>query len=99
MKLQDIRDGKIVVTGQTSITHNGTVYRGKKQIAELIDRVLPVEALPKVKEVTKKPAKRVYKSKSEKKRIEAQIVEPTDAEIKEASEVEGADRYDESGDE
>lgn len=40
-RLEDIKNGNFVVTDRTSLSHNGQVYRGKKQINELVDRVLP----------------------------------------------------------
>lgn len=43
MRLQDIKDGKVKVTNLTSITYNGSVYRGKKEIMALVDRVLPLD--------------------------------------------------------
>lgn len=40
-RLEDIKSGDFVVTDRTSLSHNGQVYRGKKQINELVARVLP----------------------------------------------------------
>lgn len=42
MRLQDIKDGKIKINDTTSISYGGQVYRGKKAINDLVDRVLPV---------------------------------------------------------
>lgn len=44
--LQDFRDGKADLNAMTTITYNGQIYRGKKAILELADRVLPVRDEP-----------------------------------------------------
>lgn len=69
MRLQDIKDGKVKITSSTSVAHNGTIYRGKKAIMELVERVLPATEPAPQRQVTstRKRSTRTTKSTSTKK--------------------------------
>lgn len=41
-RLEDYRDGSAPLTDQTTISYNGEIYRGRKAILALADRILPV---------------------------------------------------------
>lgn len=41
-RLEDYRDGSAPLTDQTTISYNGEIYRGRKAILGLADRILPV---------------------------------------------------------
>ena len=74
--LQDYRDGSAPLNNQTTISYNGEIYRGRKAILALADRILPVreETPEKVIEderatdsepAASKPAKRKRRAKKE----------------------------------
>lgn len=41
-RLQDYQDGTAPLTESTTISYNGEIYRGRKAILALADRILPV---------------------------------------------------------
>lgn len=69
-RLEDIKNGNFEVTDRTSISHNGQVYRGKKAINELVERVLPAESEGKNDSKANKAARKL--SKSEQRRHDSQ---------------------------